>query len=90
MKKLGAISDNKINLGAILVICRILNRRLRMRAVALTYSWPTSIADVLEYNSSSFANDTGLGLVCLFVWPFETLPNAGMRSINQPAVQRLQ
>jgi hypothetical protein len=23
MKKLGAISDNKINLGAILVICRI-------------------------------------------------------------------
>ena len=27
MKKLGAISDNKINLGAILVICRINNAR---------------------------------------------------------------
>ena len=25
MKKLGAISDNKINLGAILVICRKIN-----------------------------------------------------------------
>jgi hypothetical protein len=53
------------------------NRRLRMRAIALTYTHGRRLfAVVLEYYSYSFANDTGFGLVCLFVWPFATLPIA--------------
>jgi hypothetical protein len=58
-----------------------------MRAIALTYSWTTSIADVGEYYSS-FANDTGPGFVFICV-ALATLPNAGMLSVNQPTVQRL-